>query len=239
MGEEGVRHIRCRYIFSVQRFRQDAHFSSGLGECCGVSRRVNGVLCRQEHGSSGEHDRGVVHDPVVVPSWQSMDGMVHERRALGGKYEVVGNTDLELAQEDPSGRLTYRLSDRQNDIPVALQEVVHAAPTSDIQVHVYTSKVVQNIVSDRIGALDGVGVRIEHVQMVRVMRFDEFARGLVGPEHILAVYQYHSTFHTKGYSLVFHPFSTFFPRFAPFKRQNIVFPRLVDQSRNSLARSDS
>jgi hypothetical protein len=54
--------------------------------------------------------------------------------------------------------MTHGLGKRQNDLPIALDQRIHPSPASNIEVHVDTSKVVKEEVSDRIRPLDVVSV---------------------------------------------------------------------------------
>jgi len=83
-------------------------------------------------------------------------------------------------------RITYRLGDGQEGIPITFQEVVHPPSAANVEIHIDTSEVVQHEIPDGIGALNRICVRVEHMQMVRVMRLDELARSLIGPQHVLA-----------------------------------------------------
>lgn len=50
---------------------------------------VESVLCRDEHGTGGKHDGGIVENPVVVEGDEVMNGLSHEGVALLGEHEIV------------------------------------------------------------------------------------------------------------------------------------------------------
>jgi hypothetical protein len=62
-----------------------------------------------------------------------------------------------------------------------------ACGTYIVQVNVDTTKVVQHKVSNRVGALDGVGVAVKCLEEPRVLVGDELAGLLIGPELVLSV----------------------------------------------------
>ena len=69
--------------------------------------------------------------------------------------------------------MTYRLGKRQNDLPVALNQRIHPSPTTNIEIHVDTPKVVKEEISDRIRSLDIVFVGIVHLEERGVMLLHE------------------------------------------------------------------
>jgi hypothetical protein len=54
--------------------------------------------------------------------------------------------------------MTHWLGQRKDDLPIALDQRIHPSPASNIEVHIDTSKVVKEEVSDRIRSLDVVSV---------------------------------------------------------------------------------
>lgn len=112
--------------------------------------------------------------------------------------------------------MTYRLGKRQNDLPIALYQRIHSSPTSNIEVHVDTSKVVKEEISDRIRSLNVVSVGIVHLEERGVMLLHEGVSRFVRPEHILADYQSRFGAGVGLHSLIGHSLSTLFPCFAPF-----------------------
>ena len=90
VGEEGMRSLALLRVLSVQRFGQDANFikvSSGVGGC------IEAILGRQEHGSRGEHDGGIIEDPGVIKSGEIVDCLLEEGVALLCENEVIGDTN--------------------------------------------------------------------------------------------------------------------------------------------------
>jgi len=59
MGEERMRSLFWIGILAVKRFGQDSNIS-WLVWHDGVRRSVEAILEREEHGSCGEHDSGIV-----------------------------------------------------------------------------------------------------------------------------------------------------------------------------------
>ena len=64
------------------------------------------------------------------------------------------------------------------------EEGVEGAKASDVQIDVHAAIVMENEISNGVGALNGVGVCVERVKEPRVMLCDELPRTCVRPEHI-------------------------------------------------------
>lgn len=103
---------------------------------------IESILGREEHGPGGEHDGGIVQNPVVVEGDEVVNGLGEERMPLFCEHEVVGYADRDSARED----------DRM------YEEGVETAKTTNIQIEIYAAVVMEDKVADSIGALDGVGV---------------------------------------------------------------------------------
>jgi len=112
--------------------------------------------------------------------------------------------------------LTHRLGQRKDDLPVALDQGIHPSSASNIEIHVDTSKVVKEEVSDRIRSLNVVFVGIVHLEERGVVFLHEGMSRFIRPEHIFADHQYQFKAALRLHSLIGHSFSTFFPCFAPF-----------------------
>lgn len=53
-------------------------------------------------------------------------------------------------------RFTHWFRDRQDSVPVSLQKRIQTTPAPNVEIHVNTSKVVQDEISYRVGAHDRV-----------------------------------------------------------------------------------
>jgi hypothetical protein len=86
-----------------------------------------------------------------------------------------------LAPSFRSAELTHRLGKRKNNLPIALNQRIHSSPTSYIEIHVDTSKVVKEEISDRIRSLNIIFVGIVHLQERGVMFLHEGVSRFVCP----------------------------------------------------------
>jgi hypothetical protein len=77
--------------------------------------------------------------------------------------------------------MTHRFGQRKDNLPIALDQRVHPSPTSNVEIHVDTSKVVKEEVSDRIRSLNVVSVGIVHLEERGVMFFHEGVSRFVCP----------------------------------------------------------
>lgn len=84
-------------VFTIQRFGENSNLCSGEVFGDWVSSRIDGVLGGQEHRTGGKHDGRVVDEPIVIPSGQSVNRVVHEGGSLGGEHEIVRDTNLRSA----------------------------------------------------------------------------------------------------------------------------------------------
>lgn len=83
----------------------------------------------------------------MVEGDEVVDGLLEERMALLCKYKVIRNTDWDGLGKD-------------NRI---YQERIHRAETSDIQVEIYSTIIMEDEVAYRIGMLNRVSVTVKGV----------------------------------------------------------------------------
>jgi hypothetical protein len=81
-------------------------------------------------------------------------------------------------------KTVYRFGQRQNNLPVSLDQRIHPTSTSDIEIHVDSSKVVKKEISDRVGSLDIVFVGIVHLEERGVVGFHKLVSGVICPQHV-------------------------------------------------------
>jgi len=135
---------------------------------------------------------------------------------LDEKIRSFETPTCSLALSFRPAKLTHRLGQREDDLPIALDQRIHPSPASNIEIHVDTSKVVKEEVSDRIRSLNVVFVGIVHLEERGIMLFHEGMSRFIRPEHVLADHQYQFRAGLRLHSLIGHSFSAFFPCFAPF-----------------------
>ena len=157
-------------ILAVKGFRQNSNIPAWKLGGKGVRGSVQAVLGRQEHGSSGEHDCGVVEHPRVVERDEVVNSLSHEGVTLLGKHEIVGDANRNgFGEDDGVG-----------------EERVEWAETADVQVEIDTSIMVQNEITNSVGTLNSVGVTVEGIQEPVVMFSDEFTGTCICPELVFA-----------------------------------------------------
>jgi hypothetical protein len=105
----------------------------------------------------------------VVKGDEIVDGLGHEGMTFCGKHKVIGNPDGNGFGE--------------NDIK--FEEGVQGAKTFDIKVEIDAAVVVEHKVTDGIGPLDGVDIRVKSGKEPRVFLCNKFTRRRVCPEHVL------------------------------------------------------
>lgn len=106
----------------------------------------------------------------MIKGNQVVNGLCKEGVPLFRKDEVVGNTD----------RNGLWKNDR------VYQERVERPQATNIKVEIYTSVMVQNEVTNHIGALDNVLIVVEGIKKPRIMFCNKLARAGICPQHVLA-----------------------------------------------------
>ena len=83
---------------------------------------------------------------------QVMDSLLHERVAFFSKHKIIGDTD-----RDGFG---------QND--GKHEERVEWPKTTDVEIQIHASIVMENEVTDRVRTLDGIGIGIKRREKPRI-----------------------------------------------------------------------
>jgi len=146
VGKETVRGLEQLGILSVQGFWENADFAKRF-QRGGVGGGVETILGGQEHGSGGEHDGGVIQNPIVIESDEVVDRLRHKRMPFFSEHEVIGNANRYRFGED----------DWEHE------EGVEGAKAADVQIDVHATVVVEHKISNGVGTLDGVGVGVKGV----------------------------------------------------------------------------
>lgn len=142
-----------------------------------MRRRVDAVLCGQEHGAGRKHDGGIVDHPGVVEGDEVVDGLLHERMALLGKHEVIGN-----ANGDCFGKYDGEL-----------EQGIHRAQTADVEVHVDSSITVEHEVANSVRALNWILIVVECFEKPGIVLCEERPGGVVCPKHVFVVWHHITT----------------------------------------------
>jgi hypothetical protein len=100
---------------------------------------------------------------------------------LDEKIRSFETPTCSLAPSFRPAELTHRLGQRKDDLPIALDQRIHPSPTSNIEIHVDSSKVVKEEVSNRIRSLNVVSVGIVHLEERGVVFLHEGMSRFVGP----------------------------------------------------------
>lgn len=106
----------------------------------------------------------------MIKGTEVVNGLRQEGVTFFGEDKVIGNTDRDSFWENDG----------------VYQEWVERAQTTNVKVEVDTSVMVQNKVTNGVGALDDVFVVVEGVKKPRVVLGDEFARIGICPQHVFA-----------------------------------------------------
>jgi len=101
----------------------------------------------QKHRSGGKHDGRVIENPRMIESDEVVYRLRHERMTSLREHEVVGNSNRFRFGED---NWVY-------------EEGVEGAKATDVQIDIHAAIVVEDEISNGVGALNGVGVCVERV----------------------------------------------------------------------------